>query len=90
MPPRGLEPRTNGLKVRCSTVELEGQGARDNSPDNAPDYGHVGLVDTNRLPEMLPGSASNLAYGLCTPVDAIDYGRALSSVGRVEFVYRPA
>ena len=25
MPPRGLEPRTNGLKVRCSTVELEGR-----------------------------------------------------------------
>ena len=24
-PPRGLEPRTNGLKVRCSTVELEGR-----------------------------------------------------------------
>ena len=24
VPPRGLEPRTNGLKVRCSTVELEG------------------------------------------------------------------
>ena len=27
VPPRGLEPRTNGLKVRCSTVELEGLGA---------------------------------------------------------------
>jgi hypothetical protein len=26
VPPRGLEPRTNGLKVRCSTVELEGRG----------------------------------------------------------------
>ena len=25
VPPRGLEPRTNGLKVRCSTVELEGR-----------------------------------------------------------------
>src|SRR4029078_10686872 len=25
VPPRCLEPRTNGLKVRCSTVELEGR-----------------------------------------------------------------
>jgi hypothetical protein len=28
VPPRGLEPRTNGLKVRCSTVELEGPARR--------------------------------------------------------------
>ena len=28
VPPRGLEPRTNGLKVRCSTVELEGPTGR--------------------------------------------------------------
>ena len=33
--PPGLEPGTNGLKVRCSTIELEGRAARLGLADNA-------------------------------------------------------
>ena len=29
VPPLGLEPRTNGLKVHCSTIELERRDRRD-------------------------------------------------------------
>lgn len=40
-----------------------GAGPVENSPDNAPHYGHVGLVGANRLAEMFPGSAPVSTYG---------------------------
>jgi hypothetical protein len=76
VPPRGLEPRTNGLKVRCSTVELEGRDRLKSWKKTLQQFGPEPGGRGYRLALVRPvaDSASNGGFFAPGPYESLNVG----------------
>lgn len=88
--PLGFEPRTNGLKVRCSAVELEGQATRQNRASQsyrAP----VTLCHTpgNRPRPRIGSAVDRLAVSPTELAIAITAAAAIAGVARRKRLLAP-